>query len=327
MKKLAVSIQLLALGALGMFSVSALAQGIYPSKPIRLIIPFAAGASGTNIIARLVFPKLTEIVGQQVLLENRPGGNGSIGAEILAKSPADGYTLLMTVNNHLTNNLLIPNLPFDVIKDFAAVATIGASPYVLVIHPSVPADTLQAFIALVKTRPGQFNNAVSGAAGPSHLAGVYLNMMAGISMQQISYKGAAPALTDVLGGHVQSLFSPPVAVIAHVNGKKLKGLAITGERRSPHIPQVPTFAESGFPKFEARAWYGILAPAETPKPILEQLSQGLNSILATPEIREQFAKQGVDPFISTPEQFAAQMKAELATVTQIIKSANIKLQE
>lgn len=303
------------------------AQRAYPAKPIRLVIPFAAGPSGTNILARLVFPKVTDVLGQPVVIENRPGGNGSIGAEIIARAPADGYNIMMTVNNHLTNNLLIPNLGFDVIKDFAAVSTIGLTPYVLVIHPSIPADNLQAFIALVKAKPGGFNNGVSGAAGPSHMAGVYLNMMAGISMQQVSYKGAAPALADVLGGHLQSMFSPPVAVIAHVNGKKLKGLAITGQKRSPHLPEVPTFAEAGFPKFEASAWYGVMAPAGMPRPVIDTLSQTINGVLGAADVREQFSKQGVEPFISTPDQFAAQMRAEHATVTQIIKAANITLQE
>ncbi len=303
------------------------AQDQYPTKPIRVVIPFAGGASGTNIIARLVFPMLTERVGQQVLIDNRPGGNSTVGAEAVAKAAPDGYTLLMTVNTHLTNNLLVPNLSFDTMKDFAAVAPIAISAYLLVLHPSISANNLKELIALAKSKPGALNFASVGTGGPSHLSGVYLQMRTGIQLQQISYKGAAPAMTDVLGGHVHMLFSPPIAAISAVNAGKLKGIAITGDKRLPGISQVPTFAEAGLPKFDTSAWYAVLAPAGTPKPVIDRLSGELMGILRLPDMREQFAKQGVEPYIATPEQFAAQMQAEHATVSQIIKTANIKLQD
>jgi len=301
------------------------AQQAYPSKPIRIIVPVAAGGSTSNV-ARLLAQKLTEAWGQQVIVENRAGGNTIIGTEAAAKSAPDGYTLLVPSNTHVIIPLLVPNLPFDAIRDFAPVATLASNKFVLLVHPSVPANTLQQFIALAKARPGLLNYGSAGSGSGGHLAGEAFIMHAGVKMQHIPYKGGAQALADLIGGQVQLSFQTPISSLPHIKSGKLKGLAISGERRLATLPQVPTFIEGGLPAYDEKSWQGVFAPAGTPKPIIDKLSAEIAKMLTAPDVKEKLDNQGVEPFISNAEQFAAMIKAETAKLVKIIKAANIKFE-
>ncbi len=296
----------------------------YPSKPIRFIVPFAAGGS-TSILSRLVGDRLTKSWGQQVLVDNRPGGNTIIGTEAMVKSQADGHTILFATTSHVTYPQLTP-APYDALKDFAAVATIGNSQYVLVINADVPANTLLEFINFAKARPGQLNFSSPGGGGMGHLAGEMFNILAAVKLQNVSYKGSAPAVTDLVGGQVQLSFVTPINVMSHIKAGKLKSLAITGKRRMDALPQMPTFAEGGLPSFDMSVWFGILAPAATPGTIINKLSTEIAKFLTQPDVAETLASQGMDPFINTPEQFATLMKADYAKYAKVIETAKIKLE-
>jgi tripartite-type tricarboxylate transporter receptor subunit TctC len=301
----------------------AYAQG-YPAKPIRFITPYAPGGS-TSILARLVGQKLTESWGQSVIVDNRPGASTIIGTEALAKASPDGYTILLVS----VDCVLIPQLirtSYDILKDFAPVATLGSSNFILVVHPSVPAGNLQEFIALARSRPGQLNYASAGGGTVSHLVAELFDMMTGISMQHVPYKGGGPALTDLVGGQVQLLFVPPATTIPFVRGGRLKAMAVSGDARIASLPQVPTFAEAGLPAYDPKQWYGVLAPAGTPRAIIDKLSAEIGRILAIPEIREKLDVVGMEPFVSTPAQMAAMMKADMARYGKVIKTANIRIE-
>ena len=305
---------------------SVFAQQPYPSKPIRLIVPFPPGGS-IDPVARLIGPKLSESLGQPVLVDNRPGANGAIGTEILAKSPPDGHTLiLLGASTHVTNALLVRNLPYDSFKDFAPVATVQRSDYVLVVHPALPANTLKELIALAKSRPGQIAYASSGNGNLNHLAAELFNMMTGIKTHHVPYKGGGQALTDLMSGQVQMHFSVLISAIPQIKSGRLKAIAIGGETRFAALPQVPTFTEAGLPGFSLRPWQGVLAPARTPRPIIDRLSSEIGKIVALPEIRERLVSLGMQPLISTPEQFAALMADDLAKTSAVIKTANIALE-
>ena len=323
MKLSAAVVRILTVGVLIAFAGSAAAQQAYPNKPIRFIVPYAPGG-GTTIVARLIGQKLTESWGQQVLVDNRPGGNTIIGSEALVRSAPDGYTILLTANTHAINPNLLA-LPYDSIKDFAPVATVTSSELILVLHPSLPANNLQEFVALAKSKPGQLNYASSSTGGTQHLAGELFDVMAGVRMQHVPYKGSGQALTDLVGGQVQLAFMSPINAIPHIKTGQLKAIAISGEARLWALPKVPTFTEAGLPGFEVRSWFGFLAPAGTPKEIIAKLSTEIARILALPDFKEKLASQGANPFISTPEQFAALIKADIAKFAKIIKNANIKL--
>ena len=317
--------QLLAAGVLVAFTGLAAAQKAYPNKPIRFITPFAPGGS-TSVVARLIGQKLTESWGQQVLVDSRPGGNTVIGTEALAKAPPDGYTIILVLSTHVINPLLIPKLPYDAIKDFAPVATVVSAEYVLVINPSVPANDLQELIALAKSKPGELNYGSAGSGGVTHLASELFNIMTGVKIQEIPYKGAAPAITDLIGGQVQMFFSIPINVIAHIKSGRLRAIAISGETRLPSLLQVPTFTEAGLPGYEVKSWFGVLAPAGTPRGIINSLSAEMAKIVAIPDIKEKLDSQGLAPFYSTPDQFAALMKADMAKFARIIQAADIKIE-
>lgn len=305
------------------FAATAGAQPVYPSKPIRFISPYPAGGT-TDIMARLVGAKLTESWGQPVLVDNRPGGNTLIGSEAMLKSPADGYTLLSI----LTSHVIVPNLaptPFDVVRDFAAVATVSSTQLVLVLHPSVPAHDLQQLIALAKSRPGQLNYGSGGSGTVTHLAGEFFNMQAGVKIQHIPYKGSAQALTDLVGGQIHLYYSPPIMAMAHLKSGRLRAIALTGDKKLAALPALRPASESGLKDFVINIWYGFLAPAATPKAVIDKLNAEIAKILALPDIREKLLSQGMDPMISTPEQFSALIKADYAKFTQIIKRAQIKL--
>jgi tripartite-type tricarboxylate transporter receptor subunit TctC len=311
------------LGVLIAFAGSSVAQQAYPSRPIRIIVPYPAGGPA-GALARLVGQKMSESWGQPVLVDHRPGGNTVIGSEAMIKSAPDGHTLMVVNTAHIINAHLLPNLPYDSIRDFAPVGTLGSTELVMALNPAVPANTLQEFIALAKSRPGELNFASAGTGGVFHLAGELFNTMAGVKIQHVSYKGTAPGLTDLIGGHVHMSFIVPLSVAPHIKGGRLKGVAISGAARLPALPQVPTFAEAGLPGFDARFWFGVLAPAATPKEIVDKLSAEIARVLLLPDVRENLVSQGMEPFISSPEQFAALMKADLAKFAGIIKAANIK---
>jgi tripartite-type tricarboxylate transporter receptor subunit TctC len=297
----------------------------YPSKPIRIISPYAPGGT-TDLLARIVAPKLTESWGQPIIIDARPGGNTIIGSEIMVRSPPDGHTLLSI----LTSHVIVPNLaptPYDAVKDFAAVATIASTQLVLVVHPSVPARNVRELITLAKAKPGQLNYGSGGSGTVTHLAGEYFGMQAGIKTQHIPYKGSSQVLTDIVGGQIHMYFGPPIVVFPHIKAARLRPIATTGNTQLAAMPEVPTAIASGVKGFELNTWYGLLAPAATPKPIVEKLNSEIAKALAAPDIKEKLLSQGMDPFISTPEQFAALIKADLAKFTRIIKTANIKLEQ
>ena len=304
---------------------AAAAQHAYPSKPIRMIIPYATGGS-TAIVSRLVGQKLTDSWGQPVIVENHPGGNTIIGTEVVTKSQPDGHTILYMTSTHVIIPHLYDKLPFDAIKDFAPVATLVGTEIVLVIHPSLSPNTLQEFIAFAKAKPGQLNYATPAAGGMMHLMSELFNITAGVKLEYVPYKGTGPALTDLLGGQVQLSFNNAFSLIPHIKSGKLKGLAVTGDKRLAALTQMPTFAEAGLPNFEAKFWHGILAPVDTPKPIVDKLSAEIAKILVMPEVKDKLAVQGMDIFVSTPERFGALLRADAAKYASVIKASNIKLE-
>ncbi len=314
-----------AAGVLLGLAAAAAAQQVYPTKPIRIITPYPPGGT-TDILARLVGPKLTESWGQQVIVDNRPGGNTIIGSEVMVKAPPDGYTLLLILTSHVIAPNLAPT-PYDAVKDFAAVATIASTQLVLVIHPSVPANNLQQLIALAKAKPGQLNYGSGGSGTVTHLAGEFFNIQAGIKTQHIPYKGSAQVLTDVIGGQIHMYFSPPIVALSHIRNGRLKAITLSGDTRLAVLPELPTARESGLNGYVVNIWYGLLAPAATPRAITGKWAAEIAKVLTLPDIRDKLLSQGMEPFISTPDQFAALIKADLAKFTGIIKNANIKLEQ
>ncbi|MPZ43982.1 MAG: tripartite tricarboxylate transporter substrate binding protein [Betaproteobacteria bacterium] len=316
-------VPILAAASLGVLCSVAQAQQSYPNRPIRFITPYAPGGS-TTVNARLVGRHLTERWGQNVIVDNRPGGNTVIGTELLAKSPPDGYTILLTPSTHSILPMLMKT-PYDPVKDFAPVAGIGVSPQVLVLNPGVPANTVQELIALAKAKPGQLNFASSGAGGPTHISGEMFNVLAGVKTQHIPYKGGGPATIDLIGGHVQMFYSVPINIIGHVQSGKLKAIAVSGRSRVNALPQTPTFAEAGLPGFDIVTWNGVVAPAGTPKAIVDKLSAEIGALLAMPSTREKLASMGTTPLILTPEAFAAMIKSEIVMYAKVIKAANLRI--
>ena len=305
---------------------AAVAQGGYPNKSIRLIVAFEPGGS-TDIIARLVGQKLSERLGQQVIVDNRGGAGGTIGTEIAAKAPADGYTLTMgTTSTHVIAPVALPNVRYDPVKDFAPLTLVASTPYLLVLNPGVQAKTLKEFVALVKSQPGKLNYASAGAGSTTHLAMEMLKQAAGIDIVHVPYKGNGPAGVAALGGQVQALFGSMPAVLPHAKSGKLRPIAVGTAKRSPALPDVPTVAESGFPGFEVSLWLGFFAPKGTPAPIVNRLQADLTQVAQSPEMKEQFEKNGADPVTTTPAELVKLMKTELAKYSDVIKKGNIKLQ-
>lgn len=293
-------------------------------KPVSLIVPYPPGGTN-NLLARQVGLKLGEVWGQQVLVDNRPGGNTVIGTELLARATPDGYTIMAMSGTHVINALLHPALPFDAIKDFTAIGTISRQEYLLVADPALPVKSLKELLALAKARPGQLNFATSGNGSVSHLATEMLGMLSGTKMQSIPYKGSGPALVELLGGQVDLLFQPPVSVIGHINAGKLRGIAISGRARTGVLPNVPTFAESGHPAFRAKNWNGVLAPAGIPRNVLAKLAADLSGVIQASAMKEWLHSQGMEPLVSAPEQFTDLMTSELAIYGKIVRAANIRM--
>ena len=298
-----------------------LAQQNYPNRPIRMIVPYPPGG-GNDIMGRVVAQKLTENLGVQVVVDNRGGGSGIIGAELVARSVPDGYTILVTsISSHLITSLLTTT-SYDPVKDFAPIGTIDASEFLMVVHPGVPANTLQEFIALAKSKPGQVNYGTSTSS--VYVTTEMFAMRAGIKLQHVPYKGAGPALNDLLGGHVQMFFSTPSSMVNFVKTGKLKAIATTSPTRLAPLPSVPTFAESGLRDFHATSLRGILVAPATPKPIVARLASELGKVIAQPELREKLDAQGMTAYHLSPEQLAARMKADGARFAETIKTMNLK---
>lgn len=297
----------------------------YPSKPIRFIVPFAPG--GTNdIVARMVGIKLTESWGQPVVIDNRGGAGGVIGADMAAKSVPDGYTLLMANVNFATNPGLVKNLPYDSVKDFAAVSLLATSPSVLVVHPSLPARSVKELIALAKARPGELNYSTSGAGSTGHMAMELLKQMTAIDMAPVHYKGGGPALIDLIAGRVSPGFATILSVAPHLEGGRLRALAVSTPKRSPALPDLPTVTEAGVPGYEFTGWWGVVVPALTPQPVIDKLNGELVRILAHPEVRQRLVREGAEPASTTPDAFAAYMRTEVAKWSKVIRDANIRVE-
>jgi tripartite-type tricarboxylate transporter receptor subunit TctC len=310
--------------AVASISMPAAAQQAYPVKPIRLITPYSPG--GVNdLLGRPVIQKLGETLGRPVLFDNRPGGNTIIGIQAVARAPADGYTLLQLSSSYLLTTQLLP-VPFDAAADFTPVATLASTEFVLVVHPSLPVNSVKELIALAKARPGQLNYASTGAGGTIHVTSELFNMLAGVKTNHIPYKGNAPAIIDLMSGQVHLHFTAPIAVISQIKAGRLKAIGISGDKRAAALPRVPTFSEAGLPGFEARSWYGWLAPTGTPRPIIDRLSAEVARILALPDTREKLQSQAMEAFISTPEQMARLISADRARFAKIIATAKIKIE-
>ena len=308
-----------------LLAAAAFAQS-YPTKPIRLIVPFAAGGGNDNV-ARLVGKSLSDSLGQQMVIDNRPGAGGVLGAELAAKSPPDGYTLFLGgVGSHAINPNLHERLPYDPVRDFAPVILLASAPLILVLHPSVPADSIREFIALARAKPGQLNYASNGNGSSSHLAAVMFEAMAGVAIVHVPYKGLSPALTDLLSGRVQLMFSSVVAILPHIKAGKLRSLAVTGSKRLSSMPELPTVAESGLIGYEASSWYGVLAPAGTPKEIIARLNAETVKALEQPEVRNSLLAEGAEPIGGPPEKFAAHIKSENERLGKLIRDAKIRLE-
>jgi len=297
----------------------------YPAKPVRIVVGVPPGGT-TDVVARLVGQKLAGQLGQQVVIDNRGGAGGNIGAELVAKSAPDGYTLfLATIGTMTINPHLYRQMPFDTLRDFAAVSQLTSMPQVLALHPSVPARTLRDLIALARAQPGSLNFASGGSGTAIHLAGELFKSMTGTQMVHVPYKGSAPAMTDLLSGQVSIMFDQIVTAMPHVQSGRLRALGVTTAKRSAIAPDLPTLGESGLPGYEITTWHGLLAPAGTPREIVAKLSGETARALQAADVREKFAGQGVDPVSSTPEQFHAFMQSELEKWGKVVKASGARV--
>ena len=307
----------LAIAALG-----AQAQG-YPSRPVKIIVPFGAGGPA-DIFARVLGKEMEGPLGQPVVVEDKPGAGSIIGSDAVAKSAPDGYTLLMMSNTHTVNETLIPNKPFVLLRDLAPVAPVNYSDLLLVVHPSVPANNLKELIALAKREPGKMNYASSGPGTPYHMAGELLKSMAGIDVVHVPYKGSDGARVGILGGQVQMMFDAITTMAPNVRAGKLKGFGTSGRARSSVLPEVPTVAEAGVPGYESTIWLGLMAPAGTPKPIIDRLNAEITKVTSRADIREAWSKRGATAMNMTPEQFGQFMRDDIAKWANVIARAGIK---
>ena len=307
---------LAALAALA-FAPAALAQP-YPSHPVRIVVPFAAGGPA-DIYARAVAEKLQAALGQPFVVEDRPGAGSILGTEAVRQSAADGYTLLMMSNTHTVNESLVPKKPFELMRDFVPVAPVNYSDLVMVVHPSVPAKTLKEFIALAKAKPGQLNYASSGTGTPYHMAGELFKAMAGVNIVHVPYKGSSGARTDVLGGQVQMMFDAITTMAPNVEAGKVRALGTTGKARSSVLPDVPTISEAGVPGYEATIWLGIMAPTGTPKPIVEKLNAEITRIVNTPEMKAAWEKQGAVPMSMSTSEFDKYLREDIEKWARVVR--------
>ena len=314
----------IACSALSFAATAQDASSVYPSRQIRIVVGFVPGGA-TDVVARLIGQKLQATWGQPVVIENKPGGGSNIGSEQAARAAPDGYTLLLGTIANATNMSIYKNLAYDTLRDFAPVTQIMSAPSVLVVAPSLPARDLKELITLAKSKPGTLSFASSGAGGSPHLAGELLKSRAGIDIFHVPYKGAAPALADVVSGTVSMGFKTALSAIPHMQSGRLKPIAVAANRRLAQIPDVPTMAEAGFADFEVSSWNGLLAPAKTPPEIVAKLHLELVRILASSDLREKFAAQASEPVGSTPEQFRAYIKAEIDKWAQVVRASGARI--
>jgi len=296
----------------------------YPSHPVRIIVPYGVGGPA-DIYGRFLGQKLQETMRQAFVVEDHPGGGAIVGTDIVAKAAPDGYTLLMMSNTHTVNETLISKKPYELMRDFAPITGVNSSDLVMVINPSVPAQNLKEFIALAKSKPGALNYASSGPGTPYHMAGELFKAMAGVDIVHIPHKGSDQARTAVLGGQVQMMFDAITTMAGQVHAGKVRALGTTGTKRSAILPDVPTVAEAGVPGYEATIWLGVMAPAKTPRPILEQLNAAINKIISEPDVREAWAKQGAQPMGMTIEQFDKFLRADIVKWAKVVKVSGAKV--
>jgi tripartite-type tricarboxylate transporter receptor subunit TctC len=313
---------LFALGVAVMPAAPATAQD-YPSRPIRFIVPYPP-AGGTDVVARILVEPLGNVLGQTIIIDNRGGAAGNLGTDLAAKAPADGYNILFTLSSHTINPKLYDKLPFDVEKDFVPISLAALIPQILVVHPSVPANTVKELIALAKANPGKLNYASVGTGSPGHIAGELFKLKAGVDIVHVPYKGGGPAVVDTIGGQVQLLFVSMPAAWQHVKAGKLKAIAVTSAKRSVAAPDVPTIAESGIPDYVVDSWYGALAPAKTPPAAVAKLNAAFVKVLDDPQVRERLLAQGAEAAPSTPAEFDRVIRDELQKWEFVIRSARIK---
>ncbi len=295
----------------------------YPSKPIRLVVTYAPGGT-TDIQARMLAEKLPARLGQQILIDNRGGAGGNIGMEIVARAPADGYTLVITVVGTWAVNPHVYQLPYDVVKDFAPIIHVATTPGVLVIHPSVPVKTVRELIALARKRPGELSYGTAGLGSFTHISAELFATMTGTRMTHVPYKGSGPAVADLVGGHIQLSFASAIPAMPQIQSGRLRALATTGAKRLAVLPDLPTIAEAGVPGYESSTWTAMAAPARTPQPVIERLNKELNGVLLLPDIQEKSAAMGSMITGGTPEWFADYLKAELVKYGKLVKQAGIK---
>ena len=296
----------------------------YPSRTVRIVVPFAVGGPA-DIYARFIGAKLQDALGRPFVIEDRPGGGSIVGTEAVAKSAPDGYTLLMMSNTHTVNETLIPKKPFDLMRDLAPISGVNYSDLLMVIHPSVPANNLKQFIALARSQPGKLNYASSGPGTPYHMAGELFKAMAGVDIVHIPHKGSDQARTAILGGQVQMMFDAITTMAAQARAGKVKALASSGKTRSPVTPDVPSVAEAGVPGYEATIWLGLMAPASTPRPVLEKLNAEVNKIINAPDVKQTWAKQGAQPMGMSIDQFDKFLREDITKWAKLVKLSGAKV--
>ena len=305
--------------------IPALAAEVYPGKPIKIVAPFPPGGP-VDILSRTIGSKLAQSLGQPVVVENRAGAGGNIGSDAVAKSAPDGYTLLMGfVGTHAINPSLYSKMPYDNVKDFEPVSLVAEVTIVLVVNPAIPANSIGQLIALARSRPGELTFGSPGNGTPQHLAGELFNFISGVKIRHVPYKGAVPALTDLLGGQISMIFSSMPPALPHIKSGKLRALGVTSTARSPVTPEQPTIAESGLTGYEVKNWYGIFAPRGTPKEIVTKLNAEIVKILNMPDVKESLSLQGAEPSTSTPQEFAAYVKDETEKWAKIVKYSGVKV--
>ena len=306
------------------FVPAAMAQD-YPTRSVKFIVPFGAGGPA-DVFARVLAQHLSDALKQSFVVEDRPGGGSIIGTDAVAKSPADGYTLLVMSNTHTTNESLVPNKPFQLMRDFVPVATINYSDLLMVVHPSVPAKDLKEFIALAKKDPGKLNYASSGPGTPYHMAGELFKAMSGTNIVHVPHKASGDMRNSVLGGHVQMMFDAITTMAENAKAGKVRALGSTGTKRSAITPDIPTVAEAGVPGYEATIWLGIMAPAGTPKPIVDKLNAEINKVINKPEVAQAWGKQGAVAMVKTPAQFDSYLRADIEKWARVVKMSGAKAQ-
>ena len=315
-------IKRIAVALCAVMSCAAAHAQTYPSRAVRLVVPYVPGG-GTDFTARVIAPKLSEALGQQVVVENRPGGGTNIGSDLVAKAVPDGYTLLMAGAANAINMSLYAKLPYDTVRDFAPVSLSVKGANVLLVHPSLPAKNLKELLALARAQPGKLNYASSGMGSANHMAGELLKLVAKVNITHVPYKGNAPALTDLIGGHVEVLISGVPAVIGQIKNGRVRAIAIASLKRFPALPDTPTIDESGLKGFEATTWFGVMAPVKTPREIVNRLNADLARIVAAPDVRDRFIGEGVEPIGGSTDLFAAFVREEIDKYAKVVKSAGL----